>query len=84
MSSDDSTKKKFGHVRRREKRQADRKRAIQQSRDICQDYWKDFINDLTENPADFQVSDERINQLYADIFEALNRKSCNLSSLCIV
>ena len=68
----DSSSALFGHERRRAKRESERKQATIQGRDICQAFWQEFMDEIEgKNSDNTVISDERITQLYDDIFSTI-------------
>ena len=57
----------YGHERRTAKRQEQRKKVLQQTKEICQDYWLAFITEVAKNQYDV-ISDKQINDLYKAIY----------------
>lgn len=60
----------YGHERRLAKRQEQRKKALQQTKEICQDYWTAFIHENSESQLD-TITDEKIYSLYEAIYKKI-------------
>jgi len=62
----------YGHERRLAKRQEQRKKALQQTKEICQDYWAAFIHESSESQLD-TITDEQVYSLYEAIYKKIEQ-----------
>ena len=62
----------YGHERRSATRQEQRKKALQQTKEICEEHWLAFMNEIPKNQCDF-ITDEQIYNLYEAIYKEIEQ-----------
>ncbi|WP_201530065.1 hypothetical protein [Psychrobacter frigidicola] len=62
----------YGHERRAAKLQKQRKNALQQSKEICQEYWLAVINEIPKSQLDV-ITDEQVYDLYEAIYKEIEK-----------
>lgn len=60
----------YGHERRTAENQEKRKKSLQQTKELCQEHWTAFINEIPKSQLDV-IADEQIYNLYEAIYKEI-------------